>query len=52
MENGVSIALWARNITDETHPTRFQDLNFPPIFSSFYALNEPRTFGADLKLTF
>ncbi len=51
-ENGLSIAFWMRNITNETHATRFQDLNFPPIFSSFYALNEPRTFGADLSIDF
>lgn len=50
MKNGVNIGIWVRNITDEVHATRFQDLNFPPIFSSFQALSEPRTYGIDLKV--
>ncbi len=52
MENGVDIALWVRNITNQIHATRFQDLSFPPIFSTFQALSEPRTYGSDLRVNF
>ncbi|MEX1146843.1 MAG: TonB-dependent receptor [Sphingomonadales bacterium] len=46
------LSVWGRNLTDEKYATRFQNLSFPPIFSSFYALGEPRTFGADLRVDF
>lgn len=52
LENGLSIALWGRNLTDEVQPTRYQDLSFPPIFSTFQALSEPRTYGIDLVKKF
>ncbi len=52
LSDRVSVALWGRNLTDTRYATRYQNLNFPPVFSSFYALGEPRTYGGQISLEF
>jgi iron complex outermembrane receptor protein len=52
VNDNLTFSVWGRNLTDKTYATRYQNLAFPPIFSSFYALGEPRTYGVQLSLDF
>lgn len=48
LQNQYSIALWAKNITDETYFQHAWEFNF----GSHVALNPPRTLGVELRINF
>lgn len=47
------ISIWGKNLTDKTYKTRVFDLfNVPPIGEKLIQLNEPRTYGVEVKFSY